>query len=133
MKKTVWTNGCFDVIHRGHVESLRFAKSLGDWLVVGIDTDARVRSAKGESRPYNTLHDRIEVLTSIRYVDEVRVFGTDEELISLVKEVSPDFFVKGAEYKGKPVIGAEYAKQMAYFEMKEGYSTTNTLRKYGIK
>ena len=131
--KKVWTNGCFDVIHRGHIESLKFGKSLGDWLVVGIDTDERVSCAKGESRPYNSLDDRIAVLESIRYVDEIKVFGTDEELVSLVKEVSPDFFVKGAEYRGKKVIGAEYAGQMAYFDMREGYSTTNILNKYGIK
>ncbi len=131
--KKVWTNGCFDVIHRGHIESLRFAKSLGDWLVIGIDTDERVRSAKGESRPHNTLSDRIAVLESIKYVDEVRAFSSDEELVSIVREVSPAFFVKGAEYKGKRVIGSEHALQMVYFDMKEGYSTTDTLNKYGIK
>ena len=131
--KKVWTNGCFDVIHRGHIESLRFAKSLGDWLVVGIDTDERVKSAKGESRPYNTLDDRVAVLESIKYVDEIKIFGSDEALVALIKEVSPHFFVKGSEYRGKRVIGSEHAKTMAYFDMREGHSTTNTLSKYGIK
>ena len=72
--RIVWTNGCFDVIHRGHIESLKFAKSLGDRLVVGLDTDEKVRSAKGESRPFNVLEDRMKVLESIRYVDEVIPF-----------------------------------------------------------
>lgn len=131
--RIVWTNGCFDVIHRGHIESLKFAKSLGDRLVVGLDTDEKVRSAKGESRPFNVLEDRMKVLESIRYVDEVIPFGTDEEMKQIVKSISPAFFVKGAEYEGKKVIGMEYAEAMVYFDMIEGYSTTNILKKYGIK
>jgi D-beta-D-heptose 7-phosphate kinase/D-beta-D-heptose 1-phosphate adenosyltransferase len=131
--KKVWSNGCFDVIHRGHIDSLKFAKSLGDYLVVGVDTDERVKAAKGESRPYNTLSDRVAVLESIRYIDEICVFGSDEELANIVKEVAPVFFVKGAEYKGKKIVGTEYASQVVYFDMREGYSTTKTLNKYGIK
>lgn len=133
MHTKIWTNGCFDVIHRGHIESLKFAKSLGDYLVVGIDTDEKVKSAKGESRPFNTLEDRIEVLRAIKYVDEVISFGSDQELDSIVKEVSPKFFVKGSDWRGKRLVGAEHALAVVYFDLKEGYSTTNTLNKYGIK
>jgi D-beta-D-heptose 7-phosphate kinase/D-beta-D-heptose 1-phosphate adenosyltransferase len=78
--KIIWTNGCFDVLHRGHIELLKYAKSLGDWLVVGIDTDERVKNSKGESRPFNNIEDRVAMLESIKYVDEVVVFDTDCEL-----------------------------------------------------
>lgn len=130
----IWTNGCFDVIHRGHIDSLKFAKSLGDHLVVGVDTDERVRAAKGESRPYNTLSDRVAVLESIKYVDEIRVFDSDESLVSIIKEISPTCFVKGSEYRGKKIIGSEYAAAIVYFDLRQGYSTTKTLNKiYGTE
>ena len=78
--KVIWTNGCFDVLHRGHIELFKYAKSLGDRLVVGIDTDERVKASKGETRPFNNIQDRVEMLQAIKYIDEVRVFDTDVEL-----------------------------------------------------
>ena len=131
MKKIIWTNGCFDIIHRGHVDCLRFAKSLGDHLVVGLDSDDRIKTAKGESRPYNKLIDRMEVLGAIKYVDEIRPFTSDEMLENLVKEIAPTYFVKGSDYKGKKIIGAEYASEVVYFNLTQGHSTTNILKKYG--
>jgi D-beta-D-heptose 7-phosphate kinase/D-beta-D-heptose 1-phosphate adenosyltransferase len=125
----IWTNGCFDVIHRGHIECLKFAKSLGGHLIVGIDSDARVKAAKGELRPYNKLVDRMCVLGAIRYVDEVRPFTSDEMLEGLVKEIAPDYFVKGSDYRGKKIIGAEYASEVVYFDLVEEQSTTETLNK----
>ena len=129
MKKTIWTNGCFDIIHSGHVESLRYAKSLGDYLIVGIDSDSRVKAAKGQDRPYNNLADRMLVLNAIKYVDEIKPFSTDEQLIDIVKGIAPDYFVKGSDYKGKKIIGSEFAKQIVYFDLLEGRSTTRTLDK----
>ncbi len=125
----IWTNGCFDVLHKGHVESLRYAKSLGDYLVVGIDSDSRIKKAKGEDRPYNNLVDRMLVLNAIKYVDRIVPFTTDEQLEAIIKELSPDYFVKGSDYIGKKVIGSQYAKEMVYFDLIEGCSTTNTLNK----
>ena len=136
MKNThtnIWTNGCFDVIHRGHIESLRFAKSLGDRLVVGVDSDERVKKSKGKARPFNKLEDRMEVLRAIEYVDEVVSFDNDEELRSCVKVVSPRFFVKGSDWKGKQLVGSEFAEELIFFDLKKGYSTTKILNKYGIK
>ena len=129
MKKTIWTNGCFDIIHSGHVESLRYAKSLGDYLIVGIDSDSRGKAAKGQDRPYNNLADRMLVLNAIKYVDEIKPFSTDEQLIEIVKGIAPDYFVKGSDYKGKKIIGSEFAKQIVYFDLLEGRSTTRTLDK----
>ena len=129
----VWTNGCFDVIHRGHVEILKHAKSLGDHLTVGIDTDRRVKSLKGNKRPFHCLEDRVSVLSSIKYVDKVVIFDSDEELENLIKECSPKFFVKGDEYKGGKIIGIEYAENLSLFSMVEGHSTTGILNKYNEK
>jgi D-beta-D-heptose 7-phosphate kinase/D-beta-D-heptose 1-phosphate adenosyltransferase len=128
--KKIWTNGCFDVIHRGHIESLKFAKSLGDYLVVGLDEDEKIKADKGQSRPFNTLEDRMEILKSIKYVDEVIPFKTDKQMEDIVKSISPAFFVKGSEYQGKKVVAMEYAEAMVYFDRIEGYSTTNILKKY---
>lgn len=129
MKKIIWTNGCFDIIHSGHVESLRYAKSLGDYLIVGIDSDSRVKEAKGQNRPYNNLADRMLVLNAIKYVDEIKPFSTDEQLIEIVKGISPHYFVKGSDYRGKKIIGSEFAGQVVYFDLLEGRSTTRTLDK----
>tara|TARA_R110000824_G_scaffold3833_8_gene18312 strand:- start:8746 stop:9150 length:405 start_codon:yes stop_codon:yes gene_type:complete len=124
---TVFTNGCFDILHRGHIELFKYAKSLGSVLVVGIDTDEKVREEKGPQRPFNSLLDRICVLESIRYVDKVEVFGSKRELQGLVKTLAPDILVKGSDWKGKEIVGAESAKEVRYFERIKGYSTTKIL------
>tara|TARA_R110000851_G_scaffold186038_1_gene335336 strand:- start:315 stop:704 length:390 start_codon:yes stop_codon:yes gene_type:complete len=123
----VFTNGCFDILHRGHIELFKYAKSLGSTLVVGIDTDEKVQEDKGPSRPFNSLKDRIFILESIKYVDKVEVFGSKQELQSLVASISPDILVKGTDWKGKEIVGAESAKEVRFFERIEGYSTTEIL------
>jgi D-beta-D-heptose 7-phosphate kinase/D-beta-D-heptose 1-phosphate adenosyltransferase len=122
--KIIWTNGCFDVLHRGHIELLKYAKSLGDWLVVGIDTDERVKNSKGESRPFNNIEDRVAMLESIKYVDEVVVFDTDCELED---KVLADVMVVGSDYKDKEVIGSRHVQQVKFFDRIDGYSTTKIL------
>ena len=126
-----WTNGCFDILHRGHIELFKYAKSLGDKLVVGIDSDEKVRKDKGENRPYNNAIDRKFVLESIKYIDKVVVFNSGEELEQNIKEIRPDFGVIGSDWQNKEVIGQIYIKELVFFNRVNGYSTTNILR--GVK
>ena len=123
--KAVWTNGCFDILHVGHIELFKYAKSLGKSLVVGIDTDARVRRLKGWSRPVNRLEDRATMLKSISYVDRVVTFDSDEELRGLIKTFSPSHMVIGSDHKEKEVIGSEYADNLVFFDRIEGYASSN--------
>ncbi len=126
---TVWTNGCFDILHRGHIELFKFAKESFDAeLVVGLDTDVRVKAMKGKDRPKNTLEDRMELISSIRYVDRVFSFGSDQELANLVKMISPEYMIVGSDYKKEEVIGSEYAKEVLLFNKVEGYSSSNYLK-----
>lgn len=119
--------GTFDVLHRGHIEVLKYAKSLGDKLIVAVDTDARVKRLKGENRPIYSLDDRTCMLHAIRYVDDVVCFDSDDELIQLLKQNNPDILLAGSDWKNKPGIGREYAKQVLYFDRIEPYSSTNTI------
>ena len=121
--KTIWCNGCFDIIHAGHIDMLKYARSLGQKLVVGIDTDARVKQSKGESRPINNLELRKKVLESIRYVDQVVVFGSDDELNVCIYNSGADTIVVGAEYEGR-VKGAELVKNVVLFPRLYDLSTT---------
>ena len=125
--KKVWVNGCFDILHRGHYELFNYAKSLGDRLIIGIDTDEKVAKDKGLDRPYNRIEDRLYALNSLRAVDLTYVFNTREELIQLIKQSSPDILVVGSDWKGKEIVGGIYAKKIVYFDRIGEYSTTNIL------
>jgi D-beta-D-heptose 7-phosphate kinase/D-beta-D-heptose 1-phosphate adenosyltransferase len=125
--KVIWTNGCFDVLHRGHIELFKYAKSLGDWLVVGIDTDKRVKTSKGNSRPFNTIEDRVAMLESIKYIDEIRVFDADDELDTQVLLSRAEIMVVGSDYRGKEVIGSRHVQEVKFFDRIGGYSTTKIL------
>ena len=125
--KTIWVNGCFDILHRGHIEMFKYAKSLGDRLVVGIDTDRRVEDAKGYGRPFNNLQDRIFTLDAIRYIDRVVSFDSDDELRGLIKLYEPEAMVVGSDWQGKKVIGQEHAKEVKFFSRIGDYSTTKIL------
>ena len=124
----VWTNGCFDILHKGHIELFRYAKSLGDELVVGIDTDEKVKKDKGTNRPINNLQDRIMVLQSIKYIDKVIPFDSTRELSDTIRWYKPNIMVIGSDWKGKNVIGEMFADKLVYFERVKGYSTTKILR-----
>ena len=123
----IWTNGCFDILHRGHIELFKYARSLGDELIVGIDSDEKVKKDKGESRPFNTLHDRIALLSAIVYVDKVIPFDTTNELERMVKWLKPHIMVIGSDWKGKEVIGQKYTEKVVFFDRIGDYSTTKIL------
>lgn len=126
--RKVFVNGTFDILHRGHIELLNYAKSLGDYLIVGIDTDDRVKQLKGETRPIHSQEERKFLLENLNSVDEVKCFGCDAELINLVKSVEPDIMIVGNDYLNKKVIGSEYAKQLRFFNRIDGYSTTQIIQ-----
>ena len=125
--KKIFTNGCFDVLHRGHLELFEYAKSLG-YLYVGVDSDEKVRKDKGKDRPYNKLEDRIKMLESLRVIDEVRSFNNTQGLEDLIKKISPDILVIGSDWRGKKVVGEQYATKLQFFDRIDGYSTTNILK-----
>tara|TARA_R100001129_G_scaffold16887_1_gene11025 strand:- start:10726 stop:11130 length:405 start_codon:yes stop_codon:yes gene_type:complete len=124
--KKIFTNGCFDILHVGHLQLFEYAKSFG-YLYVGVDSDDKVKKDKGEDRPYNKLSDRIKMLQSLRFVDEVRSFDSSQGLRDLIKEINPDIMIIGSDWRGKPVIGQEHAKELKFFERIKGYSTTGIL------
>ena len=126
-QKRIWTNGCFDILHRGHIEMFRYAKSLGDYLIVGVDTDEKVKLDKGKDRPINTLDDRMYVLNSIECIDRVLSFKSTEDLERIIKYWSPAVMVIGSDWKGKKVIGQEYAGKVDFFDRINDYSTTKIL------
>lgn len=119
---TVFTNGCFDILHRGHIEYLRQSKSLGDRLIVGLNSDASIRRLKGESRPINNQEDRAALLKALRFVDEVIVFNADTPM-DLITMLRPDIITKGGDYKPEDVVGNNVAK-VVILPYLENYSTT---------
>ena len=127
MIKIVWTNGCFDVLHRGHFEMLEYAKSLGDYLIVGIDSDEKVTKDKGPSRPHNTAQDRKYALKAIKHVDEVVIFNSADQLETIIRSISPHVMVIGSDWKDKTVIGDSYCGELKFFDRIGDYSTTKIL------
>lgn len=121
----VFVNGTFDVLHLGHIELLRYAKSHGYWLMVGIDSDRRVRELKGPNRPKNTEFERRTMLEAIKYVDRVAVFDTDQELRDLVAQCT--VMVKGSDYRNRPIIGSDLCP-VVFFERIDEYSTTKKIQ-----
>lgn len=126
-KKIVFTNGCFDILHRGHVEYLQKAKELGDLLVIGLNSDSSVKRLKGESRPINKEKDRAIILSALECVDYIIIFYEDTPF-ELIKKLRPDILVKGGDYKIENVIGREYAKETILIDFVEGYSTTKIIK-----
>lgn len=122
----VWVNGTFDVLHVGHIKLLEFASSFGE-LRVGLDTDKRVKELKGKDRPFNSQEDRKKMLESIKFVKEVVLFDSRQELIEAVKDYEPEYMVIGDDYKNEIVYGSEYARHLIFFEKLPEYSTTKIL------
>ena len=131
-QKVIFTNGCFDILHAGHVEYLEAAKDLGDKLIVGINSDQSVKELKGKNRPLNKLDHRAKVLASLRCVDAVVVFG-DRTPIKLISAVKPDILVKGGDYKINEIVGYEEVVQsggkVMTIPLVKGISTTKIIQK----
>jgi D-beta-D-heptose 7-phosphate kinase/D-beta-D-heptose 1-phosphate adenosyltransferase len=126
--KKIFVNGTFDVLHIAHIQLLNYAKSQGNYLHVAIDTDARVKEKKGETRPIYPQQERKFFLMNLKAVDNVSFFSTDEELENTIKEYAPDIMIIGSDWKGKPVIGSQFAKELKFYDRIENYSTTATIQ-----
>jgi len=125
--KHIFVNGTFDILHPGHIQLLNYAKSLGDSLTVGIDSDRRVREKKGPTRPVNSVGDRAYMLQNLKAVDYIVIFDSDEELERCIKTVKPDIMVVGSDWKGKSVIGSMYSAELRFFDRIDEYATTKTI------
>ncbi|MFR9523556.1 MAG: bifunctional D-glycero-beta-D-manno-heptose-7-phosphate kinase/D-glycero-beta-D-manno-heptose 1-phosphate adenylyltransferase HldE [Rikenellaceae bacterium] len=130
--RVVFTNGCFDILHRGHVAYLEKAKSLGDILILGLNSDSSVRRLKGDGRPINDQESRAAVMAALKSVDYVVIFDEDTPL-ELIKLIRPDHLVKGGDYKIEDIVGREYAVQTSTIAFVDGFSTTKTLEKIADK
>jgi D-beta-D-heptose 7-phosphate kinase/D-beta-D-heptose 1-phosphate adenosyltransferase len=127
MNKVVWINGCFDILHYGHFKLIQYASSFGGKLVIGIDSDKRVKQLKGDDRPFHTQQQREYNLKQVRGVSDVIVFHTEDELRNTLETLKPEIFVIGSDYMNKQIIGGEFAKEIKFFERIEGFSTTKLL------
>ena len=130
--KIVFTNGCFDVLHKGHIDYLKKAKKLGDILVVGINTDNSIKRIKGKLRPINSLDSRLMILESLRMIDFVIPFDEDNP-INLIQSLRPDILVKGSDYEIEEIVGHDFVKsyggKVKTIDILEGYSTTKLINK----
>lgn len=131
-KKVVFTNGCFDLLHVGHLRYLQQARSLGDQLIVGLNSDQSVKRLKGESRPVQTELDRAEILKGLRCVDEVIIFNEDTPL-KLIESIRPDILVKGGDWDVSRIVGADfvmsYGGEVKSLPFHQGRSTSNLIEK----
>lgn len=131
-KKIVFTNGCFDILHRGHVAYLNQARALGDFLIIGVNSDASVKRLKGPTRPINTETDRAYVLAQLRAVDAVEVF-TEDTPLELIKAIRPHVLVKGGDWKVDQIVGGRevlgWGGEVLSLSFVDGYSTTSVIKK----
>lgn len=123
--KIIFTNGCFDILHRGHIELLKYGKSLGEKLIVGLNSDQSVKKLKGNTRPINNQQDRKIILESLKYVDEVILFE-EETPYKLIKKIKPNIIVKGGDYTVEQVVGNDIS-EVVIFNYLNGYSTTQII------
>jgi len=132
MSKVVWCNGCYDLLHPGHIALFAAAKSLAGTegrLIVGLDSDAKIARDKGPSRPINTFADRKALLEAIKYIDLVLGFDTREELEELIQFYRPDILVDGGDWRDHDGVGREFAKETRFFNRVGGYSSSEIIRR----
>ncbi len=125
----VVVNGSFDILHLGHLKLLEHARSYPQsYVLVLTDSDRRIRELKGSNRPIHNEYERCSFLFALKSVDRVETFDSDDELDRLIKEFDPDVMVKGSDYRGKHIIGAEHCKKIVFYERFQNYSTTNKIQ-----
>ncbi|MCD6093710.1 MAG: D-glycero-beta-D-manno-heptose 1-phosphate adenylyltransferase [Candidatus Omnitrophica bacterium] len=133
-KKIVFTNGCFDILHIGHINYLREAKNKGDALIIGLNNDASVKKIKGQGRPIIPQNERAEILAALEFVDFVTIFE-EETPLNLIKEIKPDVLVKGGDWKKEEVVGSDfvesYGGKTVLIPLVEGKSTSLIIEKIG--
>ncbi len=131
-EKVVFTNGCFDILHQGHLDLLKYSKAQGDRLIVALNTDTSVKKLKGDSRPINNEELRSEIMASLYYVDAVLLFD-EQTPLTLIESLKPDIIVKGGDYKASEVVGADIVinsgGEVKIFSLLQGHSTTDTIKK----
>ena len=129
MCNTVWTNGTFDILHPGHIELFKVARSLGDKVIVATDTDEKIKKDKGFDRPVNDLCYRVAMLEAIKYIDVVLTFNTRQELEDLIQLYQPDILLLGDDWRDGEVVGWEHAGETRFFPRVGGYATSKIIRK----
>ena len=125
--RRIIVNGTFDIVHRGHIEMLNYARSQGDYLLVAIDSDRRVSELKGPTRPVNNQEDRKFYLDNLKAVNACWIFDSAEELEHICKIYKPDVMVKGSDYRGKPIVGSEYCNSIQFYNIVPNYSTSKII------
>ena len=129
MCKTIWCNGTFDILHPGHIQLFKIARSLGDRVIVATDTDEKVKKDKGNHRPVNNLSYRVAMLEAIKYIDVVLTFGDRKELEGLIQLYNPDILLLGSDWHGRDVVGIEHAKGVRFLPRVGGYASSKTIQR----
>ena len=125
----VWTNGTFDILHPGHMQLFKVARSLGDKVIVATDTDAKIKKDKGDHKPINDLCYRVAMLEAVKYIDVVLTFGDRAELEGLIQLYNPDILLLGDDWQGGDVVGIEHAKGVRFLPRVGGYATSNIVKR----
>jgi len=125
----VWCNGTFDILHPGHIELFKVARTLGNKVVVATDTDEKIKADKGDHRPVNNLCHRVAMLEAIKYIDVVHTFGSRQELEGLIQLYNPDILLLGSDWQGGDVVGIEYAKGVRFLPRVGGYASSKTIER----
>ena len=125
----VWTNGTFDILHPGHMQLFKVARSLGDKVIVATDTDAKIKNDKGEHKPVNDLCYRVAMLEAVKYIDVVHTFGDRAELEGLIQMYNPDILLLGDDWRYGDVVGRENAKEVRFLPRVGGYASSKTIKR----
>ena len=125
----VWTNGTFDILHPGHIQLFKVARSLGDKVIVATDTDEKIKKDKGDHKPVNDLCYRVAMLEAIKYIDVVHTFGDRKELEDLIMLYEPDILLLGDDWRYGGVVGREHAKEVRFLPRVGGYASSDTIKR----
>jgi len=129
VSKIVWTNGTFDILHPGHIQLFKVARSLGDKVIVATDTDEKIKKDKGDHKPVNDLFYRVAMLEAIKYIDVVLTFNDRKELEGLIQLYKPDILILGDDWRYGDVVGREHAKEVRFLPRVGGYASSNTIKR----